>query len=169
MKLTPTNTLTTAVLVVAVFSGCTTTYDVQRLVEVAAWDTAYAAETGGPHTIVVSYFTLDGHTNRLSDFLIDGLTAQLASAIREEEIEGYVVNRRQLDQTLEELAFQASELSGPAMAKVGGKLGADLILTGSITPMGNVFVLNVQLIEIETGVVQAGFSYEFWADPELTK
>ncbi len=160
---------TACLLLPVVVAGCATTLSVERLNEEVAWEAVDALSERGSKTVAVYYFTLSGRKTALSDTLIDGITAQLAAAVSEEKLQVKVLNRQQLDRVLQELALQASDLSAQAVARVGTQLGADYLLTGTITPSYDVYVLNGQLIEVGTGVVLTGFTYEFWADPALVK
>lgn len=65
-----------------------------------------------------------------------------------------VVDRKRLDDTLNELALQQSKAFDQETAqKVGKQLGAVAILTGTITPKGNRAEAHVRLIRVETGEI----------------
>jgi TolB-like protein len=69
-----------------------------------------------------------------------------------------VVSRTNLDQLLQELAFQSSDLIDPATQRsVGKQLGAEIVVTGSISPVEGGKKFNFQLLEVETGAVLGGF------------
>ena len=75
-----------------------------------------------------------------------------------EGVQVRVVSRTILDQILEELAFQSSDLVDPQTQRsVGKQLGADIVVTGVIGPADQGKKFNIQLIEVETGVVLGGF------------
>jgi TolB-like protein len=75
-----------------------------------------------------------------------------------EGVQVRVVSRTVLDRILEELSFQSSDLVDPQTQRsVGKQLGADLVVTGVISPAEQGKKFNVQLVEVETGVVLGGF------------
>ncbi len=120
---------------------------------------------GNERTLAVYYFTSDGEVNDLSDYLINGLTTEMAGAGK-----GRVkmVSRQALDRVHSEGTFQMSSLvDEKEQGDIGKLLGADLILTGFITPLNDIFKLNAQLIEVETGVVLNGFIVDFTLPDEL--
>jgi TolB-like protein len=104
----------------------------------------------------------------VSDYLIDSLTTELANAVSYEEIRVNIVSRKALDRILTELAFQASDLAErDSQIAVGRQLGADLILTGTITPVGEEYKLAAQVLEVETGIVRGGMLMDFWLEPDF--
>lgn len=148
----------------ATFSGGNEFADVDALIEDASWEAVEILwnnyedlEEGPTRTMAVYYFLEDGKVSARSDALIEGLTTQLANAIAYEGIRVGVVSRTNLDRILEELAFQSSDLVDPATQKsVGRQLGADIIVSGVTTATDRGDKFNIQLIEVETGVVLGG-------------
>jgi TolB-like protein len=109
-------------------------------------------------TMVVYYFLEEGEVSPLSDDLIEGLNTATANAVAYEGIQIRVVSRTVLDQILEELAFQSTDLVDPETQRsVGKQLGADIVVTGTISASEKGKKFNIQLIEAETGVVLGGF------------
>jgi hypothetical protein len=149
----------------ASFSGGNEYSDFDLLVEDSAWDIVnvlwYSYEdldTAPMRTMVVYYFLEEGKVSPLSDTLIEGLNTQTANAVAYEGVQVRVVSRTVLDQILEELAFQSSDLVEPETQRsVGKQLGADIVVTGTIGPSEQGKKFNIQLIEVETGVVLGGF------------
>ena len=85
-----------------------------------------------------------------------------------EELNAKVVSRQTLDRIIEEVSFQMSDIADEeSQVSLGKQLGADIILTGTITPIEGEYQLNAQLIEVETGVVLGGFIYDFWVESDL--
>ena len=134
--------------------------DIDDLVSAAAWEVVdLLAEDNSGWTLVVSYFTEDGEKSDLSDFLISGLTTEIANAAAEDDVDLTVVSRDSLDRILEELSFQMSDLAAKdSQQKIGQQTGAELILTGTITEFDSEYKVHGQLVEIETGEVLGGFS-----------
>jgi TolB-like protein len=149
----------------ASFSGGNEFDNIDSLVDDAAWNVVEVLwnsyddlETAPMRTMVVYYFLEGDRVSPLSDTLIEGLTTEIANALAYEGVRVRVVSRTILDQILEELAFQSSDLVDPATQQsVGKQLGADIVVTGVIGPSDQGKKFNVQLIEVETGVVLGGF------------
>jgi hypothetical protein len=65
-----------------------------------------------------------------------------------------VVDRKNIEQIMEEYKFQASALTDESTAVEIGKLsGADIIVIGSINYVGKMYYLNIKLINVETGEI----------------
>lgn len=109
-------------------------------------------------TMAVYYFMEGDQVSPMSDTLIEGLTTETANAVAYEGVQVRVVSRMVLDQILEELAYQSSDLVDPETQRsVGKQMGADIVVTGLIGSSGKGKKFNIQLIEVETGVVLGGF------------
>ena len=149
----------------ASFSGGDEFSNIDSLVEDAAWQIVevlwYSYEdldTAPMKTLAVYYFLEGDQVSPLSDTLIEGLTTEIANAVSYEGVQVRVVSRTILDQILKELAFQSSDLVDPQTQRsVGKQLGADIVVTGVIGPSEQGKKFNLQLIEVETGVVLGGF------------
>ncbi len=108
-------------------------------------------------TIAVYYFLDDRQESERSDYVIDRLITGLASAIYDAERPLTVVSRTTLDRLLEEQAFRLSALADPeAGMTLGRLLGADIIVTGTITRRAEGYELNAQLIRVQNGAVLGG-------------
>lgn len=80
-----------------------------------------------------------------------------AVAVKLEQVLGgnyRLVTRSQVSKSLEELKFQASDLTDKDNAKTFGKMiGADFIITGSVVQIGNMITIAAQCVNIETGEI----------------
>lgn len=149
----------------ASFSGGDEFSNIDSLVEDAAWNMVevlwYSYEdldTAPMKTLAVYYFLEGDQVSSLSGTLIEGLNTEIANAVAYEGVQVRVVSRTILDQILAELAFQSSDLVDPQTQRsVGKQLGADIVVTGVIGPSDQGKKFNIQLIEVETGVVLGGF------------
>lgn len=189
-----------AVALAIVAAGCASSpderhifTDIDELIEEAAWETIAILEETielnpdlASSILAVYYFTEENEKSSASDYLIQGLTTEIANAIRYEEMDIIIVSRRNLDRIIEELAFQATDLADQdTQISIGKQLGADIILTGTITPfseklpasrnmmmrdishtgtitpLSDMYKLNAQLLEIETGAVLGGYILSF--------
>jgi len=161
----PALTLVLALAGCASFSGGNEFGDIDSLLDDAAWNIVEVLwnnfddlETAPVRTVAVYYFLEGDQVSPMSDTLIEGLTTETANAVASEGIQVRVVSRTVLDQILEELAFQSSDLVDPQTQRsVGKQMGADIVVTGLIGPSDRGTKFNIQLIEVETGVVLGGF------------
>jgi TolB-like protein len=155
----------TVSVLVLILSGCATELPAAKAVENVSWEIVDTLYDMDEQSIAVYYFTENGEPSDFSDYLINSLTSQIASAVNEEELKHKVVSRQALDRILKEMEFQLSALADEeSQAAVGRQLGADLILTGTISKEYDIYVLNAQLIDVETGVVLDGFITRMWWD-----
>jgi len=167
----PLTAITAALLAAAllIIIGCASMYSAEEVTEEIAWeivDRVYEQpELFSGKTLAVYYFTDEGEKSGISDYLIDTLTSHIAQALREEELGLKVVSRQVLDRIMKELEFQLSALADEdTQVQIGRQMGADLILTGTVTPVNGDYRINAQLIEVESGAVLDGYLYEFWMD-----
>ena len=65
-----------------------------------------------------------------------------------------LVERNRIDQILGELRYQQSGLTASNAAEVGRHLNAQYILMGSISRLGNIVILTVKLVDVETSAVE---------------
>jgi len=91
-------------------------------------------------------------TKSLSDYIIDDLND---SIVNNRTL--IVVDRRNLEVLQQELKFQMSgEVSDETAQAIGKMLGAQTIISGSITPLGKNYRFRVQATEVETAAIQGG-------------
>lgn len=110
-------------------------------------------------TLAVYYFTVDGRESNISDYLIAGLTTEIANFAGKEIT---MVSRQGLDQVMSEQSLMVSDLvSEETQVDIGELLGADVILVGYINPLVNYDKMNIQLLEVETGAVLGGFFIDY--------
>lgn len=115
--------------------------------------------------IAVYYFTVNGKESPYSDYLINNLTTEIANRAPEN---CHMVSRKGLDRIMDEYSFQLSDLvSEDTQVNIGELLGADTIITGYITPLGDRSNINVQLIDVHTGTVSGGFTLNFSGNLEM--
>ncbi|MDR1787030.1 MAG: CsgG/HfaB family protein [Treponema sp.] len=102
-------------------------------------------------------------TAAFSSYVLDGLEAALVNngAL-------VVLDRAHLDAIRAEQGFQASgEVSDASAKAIGHLLGADAIITGSLTRIGAAFRLSVKAIEVEKAAVAASFAVDIAADERV--
>jgi TolB-like protein len=67
-----------------------------------------------------------------------------------------VVEREQINEILSELEFQQSGcVATECIAQIGHFLGADAMVTGSIGRIGQMYTVNIRLIDVETATIGA--------------
>ena len=112
--------------------------------------------------IAVLNFSSD--RQELSTYVIDELNNAI---VREGSLT--VVDRQQLDLVRQEQNFQMSGDVDDKSAQSAGKLlGAQSVLSGSFTEIGNAYRFRIRVIAVETGVVQYSNSIEIKNDKVLT-
>jgi curli biogenesis system outer membrane secretion channel CsgG len=81
-----------------------------------------------------------------------------------------VVDRRELDLIRQEENFQMSgEVSDESAQAIGKKLGAQLIVSGSLTSMGHLYRFRIRTLNVETAAVEAASSADIGAgDPRVS-
>lgn len=160
------NKLAVILLYLAVLTACSSVKSLNITMEEMAWDTIDVVSEKQNKTIAVYYFTYNGEIHSLSNYVINGLSTELANAVNEENLELNIVTRQSIDKILAELKYQATDLTDEkTQVEIGKQLGADIIITGEITPIeGDVYNINAQIIEIESAKLLGGIVYDFWWD-----
>jgi hypothetical protein len=166
MKISGT-TLNFAALILGMllFTGCITSepdnliHGIDNLVDEIAVKTVSLLSDGTPRTMAVYYFTVDGRESNISDYLITGLTTEIANLAGDGIT---IVSRQGLDRVMSEQSLMVSDLvSEETQVNIGELLGADVILIGYINPLENHDKVNIQIIEVETGAVLGGFFLDY--------
>jgi TolB-like protein len=81
-----------------------------------------------------------------------------------------VVDRSELELLQDEMNFQLSgEVSDESAQSIGKKLGAQTIISGSLTPFGNLWRMRVRALEVETAKVQGVKTYTIRKDRVLSR
>jgi hypothetical protein len=79
-----------------------------------------------------------------------------------------VVDRSELELLRREMDFQLSgEVSDESAQSIGKKLGAQIIISGSFVPLGNIWRMRIKALEVETGRIQGISTYTVKNDPLL--
>jgi TolB-like protein len=102
--------------------------------------------TRGAKVVVLNF---DAPTGELSDYVIEELTAYIVN-----DGSLAVVDRRNLELLQQEMNFQMSgEVSDATAQAIGRKLGAQIIISGSITRLSDNYRMRIQAIEVETAQI----------------
>lgn len=148
------------------FLSCATVIPVERAVENIAWNTLDMISSDEKPVIAVYNLRNLTENGDVGKLIVSRLTSELANAARYDERDIVIVSRQTFEQIFEEQNFILSDLTVEArQIEMGRLLGADLILTGDLTLTGvDVFSINTQLINIETGEILGGDTFDFWID-----
>lgn len=77
-----------------------------------------------------------------------------------------VLERRKISSMLDEQGFQQSGACAASECQVqmGQLLGVDQIVTGSLGKIGNVFSMNVKIVDVQSGAIQSSYSVDVKGD-----
>ena len=130
--------------------------DLKGAVEQLARDLGNSVPEGRMLTVAVSDFPdLQGGVSDLGRYVSERLVTRLSA--RPEKFR--VIERRRLDQVLSELRFNLTDLVDPAKAEQLGKmLGAQAIVVGTLSDLGNNVDIDARIIEIGTSSTLPGVS-----------
>jgi TolB-like protein len=121
-------------------------------------------QTGKSRVAVVDFVDLDGNTSRLGKFIAEELSVELTqSAVGIE-----VVDRAHLSAILHEHKLKSDGLLDPATTKELGQLaGVDIIVTGSITDLGNSIRIVAKALSTDTARIVAASAGTLAKTPEV--
>jgi TolB-like protein len=103
-----------------------------------------------PAKSTVAVLNFQSDYPNLSEYIIDDITSGLVNTDR-----FTVVDRRSLELLEKEMAFQLSgEVSDETALAIGKKLGAQTVISGAITYLGEFYRMRVQAIEVQSARIQ---------------
>ncbi|MDR2534669.1 MAG: hypothetical protein LBD29_01390 [Treponema sp.] len=98
-----------------------------------------------------------------SDYVIEELSGVLVMSGKVT-----IVERRSLDLVRKEMDLQLSgEVSDDSAQAIGKQLGAQAIVSGSLTNMGSVYRFRIKVINVETARIEAQVSYNLRNDEQV--
>jgi hypothetical protein len=101
---------------------------------------------------------------QLSDYIIDGLIGNIVN-----DSLFSVVDRHQLEAIKEELNFQLSgDVADDTAQSVGKMVGAQTIILGSVSMIGDFYRLGIRAIKVETAEVQGQFNHNIPDGPIIS-
>ncbi|MDR3283686.1 MAG: hypothetical protein LBS97_00725 [Treponema sp.] len=99
-----------------------------------------------------------------SDYVIEELSGAL---VMNNKVT--VIERRSLDLIRKEMNLQLSgDVSDESATAIGKQLGAQAIVTGSLTNLGDVYRFRVKVINVETARIETQLSYNMGNDQRVT-
>jgi len=121
----------------------------QGLDEIAQKITNSIPEGSRKTVAVIDFNSIEGNITVLGRFIEEELITRLFETGRFK-----VIERSLLEKAIEELKFNTSDLIDPTIAKQVGKVvGADAIVTGTLTDLGQSMKVNARVIMVESGEV----------------
>jgi len=103
-----------------------------------------------PHGSSVAILNIESSNFNISDHVIEELSAQLVNCQL-----FVIVDRHKLEMIRQEEQFQLSgEVSDETAQRVGQKIGAQIIISGSFVHIGNQYRLRIKAITVETAQIQ---------------
>lgn len=127
-------------------------------------DTPAEQITGEKKTVAVMSFKVsEGEDADLGDVISDLFSSELVDTRSFN-----VVTRTNIGSLMEELKFQASDLSTEDNAvAIGEMTNADFVVVGTVSKLGSLFVLQVHLIDVMTGQIESGAKETFASIEEV--
>lgn len=100
-------------------------------------------------TIAIMDFSLISVNNEAEKFQLEDMNTQIVKSGQYK-----VVEREKLDLILEEQKLADSGLlDANAASKIGKLVSADILLSGTFTEQGDVWSINIKLIDVATGII----------------
>ena len=107
--------------------------------------------SGGTRIAVVNFVA----SQQTSNYVIGRLTSHLVNTGKFN-----VVDRHDLTEISREQGFNLSgNVSDESAQSIGKLLGAQTIISGSLTPFGNSHQMHIKALEVETGIVSGSITY----------
>jgi TolB-like protein len=104
-------------------------------------------------------------SENLSKYIIDELPNYIVGNTKEIA----VVERQRLDIVENEVAYQLSgDVSDGEVVSIGERIGAKLVVTGSITQTGDTLRLNIKIIDVKTARLVGSNSYDVIIDDKVS-
>jgi len=125
---------------------------------------SFAPALNGKTVAVFEFPDLEGRVSNLSRLISEQLTTELVQRMASQ---GTVVERRQVRQVMAELNLQKTDLTAAEVAQVGRQLGADAIVLGSTTVLGNQIMVNARAVTVTGGRVVAASRMNVSGTPEM--
>ncbi len=128
--------------------------DLQQGVDEITRQIAAAMKNQGTTTIaIVEFADLNGNVNQFGQLLAEKLITALFS---HSPGQFNIVERRQLMRVVAEQELSVSGLvDKESIGKIASILGVDALVTGTISPFGNIVEINARCISVETAMVFA--------------
>lgn len=138
-------------ILVVLFSACATggkTAEMKPLNQ-AIKEAAEDIENSLEPKVKIALLNFTANSDAFSEYVLDELSAYLVNGKKL-----VVVDRRELDLIRKEEQYQLSgEVSDESAQAIGKKLGAQVIVSGSLNTVGRVYRLRIRTLVVETAVI----------------
>ncbi|MDR1788142.1 MAG: penicillin-binding protein activator LpoB [Treponema sp.] len=112
----------------------------------------------------IALVNFNSPSEKFSEYVLEELAADLLDSNKL-----VVVDRKELDLIRTELQFQASgEVSDESAQRIGQMLGAQSVVTGTLTTIGSSYRLMLRVLQVETGKVEAQYRNYIAVDSHFT-
>ena len=126
--------------------------------------TARGVEEVLPQRTLVAVINFTSPAEAFSDYVIEELTGELVMGRKVT-----IVDRRSLALIRQELNLQVSgDVSDESAQAIGRMLGAQSIVSGSLTDMGTSYRFRVRVIDVETAAIRTQVSLNLQKDAQVT-
>ena len=158
----------TALMLPLVFSTCgsspNTTASAQDELDMTLREVSDYLNESIPSGRKIAFINIQSTSTSLTEYILDEL---MANAVNDRIFS--VVDRQQLDAARAELNFNMSgEVSDQSAQSVGQMLGAQTIITGRVSQIGERYRLNIRALEVETVQVQGSNNWNIAAGSTIT-
>jgi TolB-like protein len=124
---------------------------------------AKAVEEGLSAGAKLAVLNFSSSSEAFSDYVIEELSGAL---VMNKKVT--VIERRSLDLIRNEMNLHLSgDVSDESAMSIGKQLGAQGIVTGSLTNLGNVYRFRIKVINVETARIETQLSYNMGNDPQV--
>ena len=135
----------------------------QLNLEIIIERSARAVEEVLPQGTKVAILNFSSASQAFSDYVIDELTGKMVAGRRLT-----IVDRRNLALITQEMNLQLSgDVSDESAQTIGRMLGAQSIVSGSLTNMGNFYRFRIRVINVETAAIQTQVSLDLRNDAQV--
>lgn len=111
----------------------------------------------------VAILGISSSYSELSEYMLGELTTDIVQLRKLQ-----VVTRANLDVIKKEMSFQLSgEVSDETMQQIGAKTGAQTVISGSLKPLGTLYVLDIQAFDVTTAAIQDTYRVNVASDETL--
>jgi len=143
--------------------SASSTTSAQDELDMAIRDTSDYLNDNIPEGNKIVILNIQSDSPALSDYIIDEL---IANAVNDRIFS--VVDRQQLDLIRAEQNFQYSgEVSDKSAQEIGQLLGAQTIVSGAVSALGERYRLRVRALEVQTAQVQGQYNRNMTTSPTI--
>jgi len=153
------NALIKLIFLLLAINGFSQSLNIDKVLERAGTDIGNSLENDT--TIAILNFST--FSEELSNYIINGLTTSILKTgnLR-------IVSRQRISQILSELDFQMSGyVSDETAQSIGKMIGAQTVISGSITRINNEYRLNIQCLEVKTAIVQKSMDFDIQRNSKM--